>query len=134
MAKRRIKKTNVGDLIKSILIIALVVALGVGAITMTLKLTGVLKNEDNLVHTLEEYEGKGGNDGNGLIWTVNDDGSVHCEGTITNEDLDEATFVIGTVEIEEEDFYTLTGAPKGSKATFYVKAEYEDEAGNLMTV
>lgn len=130
---RKIKKTGVGDVVKAILIIAVVIALGVGAVALTLRLTGVLKNEDNLVHTLEEYESKGGNDGNGLVWTVNDDGSVHCEGTITNEDLEEATFVIGTVKIEEENFYTLSGAPKGSKNTFYIKGEYEDDAGNLLT-
>lgn len=131
---RRIKKTSAGDVIKSILIIALVIALGVGVVALTLRFTGVLKNEANLVHTLEEYEDKGGNDGNGLVWTVKDDGSIHCEGTITNDELDEATFVIGKVKVTEEAFYTLSGAPKGSKATFYIKAEYEDEAGNLMTI
>lgn len=131
---RKIKKTNVGNVITSIILVAVVVALGVGAVAMTNRFTGILNNQDNLVHTLEKYDDKGGNNGNGLVWTVNDDGSIHCEGTITNDDLDEATFVIGTVKVTEEDFYTLSGAPKGSKATFYIKAEYEDDAGNLMTI
>lgn len=131
---RKIKKTNVGNVITAIILVAVVVALGVGAVAMTNRFTGILNNQDNLVHTLEKYDDKGGNDGNGLVWTVNDDGSIHCEGTITNDELDEATFVIGTVKVTEEDFYTLSGAPKGSKATFYIKAEYEDDAGNLMTI
>ena len=131
---RKIKKTNAGNIITAIIIVAVVVALGVGAVAITNRFTGLFNNKDNLVHTLEEYEDKGGNDGNGLVWTVKDDGSIHCEGTITNDELDEATFVIGTVKVTEEDFYTLTGAPKGSKATFYIKAEYEDDTGNLKTI
>lgn len=130
---RKIKKTSKGNVIMAILIIAVVVALGVGVVAATHRFTGLLNNNDNLVHTLEEYVSKGGNSGNGLVWTVNDDGSIHCEGTITDDDLDEATFVIGTVTVTEEDFYTLSGAPKGSKNTFYIKAEYEDESGNLKT-
>lgn len=131
---RYFKKRNVGSTIKAVLLMILCVALGVGAIAMTLNLTGVLKNEENLVHSLDEYEGKSGTDGNGLLWTVKKDGSVHCKGQITNKDLDEATFVLGTVEIVDKGFYTLTGAAEGSKSTFYIKAEYEDDAGNLITI
>ena len=131
---RKIEKTSAGHVIKAIIIIAVFVVIGVTFLAITNRSTGILNNQDNLVHTLEKYDDKGGNDGNGLVWTVNDDGSIHCEGTITNDELDEATFVIGTVKVTEEDFYTLSGAPKGSKATFYIKAEYEDEAGNLMTI
>ena len=131
---RYFKKRKTNDVIKAIFGVILVIALGVGAVALMSNMNGILNNKDNLVHTLEEYEGKSGTDGNGLLWTVNSDGSVRCKGEITNEDLDEVEFVIGTIKIETEDSYTLSGAPEGSKSTFFIKAEYEDEAGNLKTV
>lgn len=131
---RYFKKRKTNDVIKAIFGVILIIALGVGAVALMSNMGGILNNKDNLVHTLEEYEGKSGTDGNGLLWTVNNDGSVRCKGEITNDDLDEASFELGTVKIEKEDVYTLTGAPEGSKSTFFIKAEYEDEAGNLKTV
>ena len=70
------KTARIGGL--KIWVIVLIVALSVGATFGVYKLTdsftkGVtdfIYNDDNLVRTIEEYEGKSGNVGNGLQFTV----------------------------------------------------------------
>ena len=93
----------------------------------------VFLNEDNLVHTLVEYESKAGKWDNGLEFSVSDSGAVTINGSLSEED-EAATFILGTVKTEKADKYTLSGCKTGSLKTFYIKAEYLDASGNSKTL
>ena len=88
-------------------------------------------NSENLIHTLEEYENPVGNTGKGIIWKVNSTGSVVADGEYSINQTSNLEFVLGTVTIEEENFYTLSGASSGSQDTFYIEARYSDASGNV---
>ena len=129
-------------ILKNIMVVLAIVALSVGATALLSRATNgfndgissVFYNQDNLVRSLDEYVSKEGNSGNGITWTVKNGGAVYADGTIAASE-DEAAFTIGTVQIEEEGFYTLSGAPKNtSMSTFYIKATYEDVGGTQKTL
>ena len=88
-------------------------------------------NKDNLVHSLEEYESAAGNTGKGITWKVNSTGSIVANGTYSENETSNLEFVIGTVTIEEENYYTLSGASGGSLNSYYIEARYEDSEGNV---
>ena len=122
---------------KTILGVLLIVALSVTATALISRatdgfnsgITSIFYNDDNLVRTLEEYVSKEGNSGNGITWTIKNGGAVVADGTLASDE-DEAIFRLGFVEIKEEGFYTLSGAPKNtSSSTYYIRASYEDVSG-----
>lgn len=117
-----------------IVLILVVIGLTLGATVATYSLTdnfetNIFVNQDNLIHTIDEYETKTGTSGDGISWSVDSFGRVKANGEITS-DAETVEFVLGTIEIEEEDFYTLSGAPEGSINTFYIKAKYTTESGS----
>ena len=91
-------------------------------------------NEKNLVHTLDEYVSKPSNLANGLSFKVNSTGSIVIDGTYDENAVFDYVFNIGTVTVDETDYYTLSGAEDGSLTTYYIKAMYEDSAGNTKTI
>ena len=125
---------------KIILFAILIIALAVTATALISKGTDgfnksfstIFLNEDNLVHTLEEYETEAGKSGNGITWEVNEKtGKITVSGEIADNDTAEASvFVLGEVLIEETDYYTLSGVKDGSLETIYIMAEYTDTEGN----
>ena len=134
MSKTRRKNTLV-----TILIIVATVALSVLTCSIVARNTSAFDkdstpigvNKDNLVHTLEEYESPTGNTGKGITWKVNSTGSIVADGEYSINQTDDLVFVIGTVTVEEENFYTLSGASSGSSDTFYIEARYTDKNGNV---
>ena len=129
---------------KIILFAILIIALSITATALISKGTDgfnksfstLFLNEDNLVHTLEEYESKAGNSGNGITWKINENtGAITASGTIAESDTATAAeFKLGSVKIEKTDYYTLSGVKGGSLDTFYIKAEYEDLSGNQKVI
>ena len=91
-------------------------------------------NEENLVHSLDEYVSKPSNLANGLNFKVNSTGSIVVDGTYDEFAVSDYVFTIGTVTIDETDFYTLSGSKNGSLSTYYIKATYEDSSGNIKTL
>ena len=92
-------------------------------------------NDKNL-YTAECMTLKDRNAGDGIVVTVNDDGSFKVKGT-ASEDI---TFEIGEVTLNEGT-YTLTALKGASKASAYVKCVsdagldvYADFTGNTFTV
>ena len=130
------KTVRIGGL--KIWVIVLIVALSVGATFGVYKLTdsftkGVtdfIYNDDNLVRTIEEYEGKSGNVGNGLQFTAYDNMSILVKGKI-NDDSERYEWTLGEVLIEEDGKYTLSGMNDASTTTAYLKGTYTD--GNVRT-
>ena len=92
-----------------------------------------LTNENNLVHTLEEYVSEAGSFANGLNIKINSSGSIVLNGTYSDSNTEDYVFTLGTVTVEDADYYTLSGAARGSLDTFYIMASYEDSAGNAKT-
>ena len=88
-------------------------------------------NKDNLIHTIEEYESPVGNTGKGITWKVNSTGSIVADGEYSINETGNMEFILGTVTIEKEDIYTLSGAANGSMNTFYIEARYTDASGNV---
>ena len=79
-------------------------------------------NEDNLVYKAflaSGYTSKSGNDGNGLTWTINDDGSVTVNGTASAD----AYFNLCTVTIADKGDQTFTAVDGGSLTTYYVEGK-----------
>ena len=91
-------------------------------------------NADNL-YTAECMTLTDRNDGNGLIVTVNDNGSIHIKGT-ADEDT---TYAIGTVSLEAGE-YTFTALDGASLKSAYVYLDLNgtpikaDFTGNTFTV
>lgn len=127
-------------IIKSMLFILLVVALSVGATAIISRNTGsftttpTFTNENNLVHTIDEYESSAGTFANGMTWKINSTGSIVANGTYSDANVEDLVFNLGTITIETEDYYTLSGAPKGSLESFYIEAKYQDASGNIKTL
>ena len=76
-------------------------------------------NEDNL-YTAECMTLTDRNDGNGIVITVNENGSFKVKGT-ADEDIDE---VIGKVTLQPGT-YTVNAVDEGTKNTIYVTAEFD---------
>ena len=118
-------------------VVILIVALSVGATfgvykltdSFTKGITDFIYNEDNLVRTIEEYEGVDGNAGNGLQFTVYDNMSILVKGKI-NDDSERYEWVLGDVVIMEDGKYTLSGMSDASTTTAYLKGTYTDTEGN----
>ena len=119
-----------------LLIVALAVGLTCGIFKLTDNLskgvTDLIYNQDNLVRTLEEYEGDAGNAGNGLTWTVYDNKSIRLEGKISSDE-EKVEWVLGDITIEEDGTYTLSGVDGASLSTVYLQGSYTDEDGNAQT-
>ena len=128
---------------KTLLLILLAVAISVTATVFLSKSTNgfndsfasLFLNKDNLVHTLEEYQSEAGERENGLTWTVKPDtGVIYVSGEISSDEegaeLESDEFVIGSVLVENTDFYTLSGIKKADKEKIYLKAEYRNAQGN----
>ena len=139
MSKKTKKSHRIGGV--RIWVIVLIVALSVGATFGVYKLTDsftkgvtdLVYNDDNLVRTLEEYEGKDGNIGNGLTFTVYDNMSILVKGKI-NDDSERCEWFLGEVAITEDGEYTLSGMPDASTTTAYLKGVYTDTEGNERTI
>lgn len=121
-----------------VVLILVVIGLTLGATVATYSLTdnfetNIFVNQDNLVHTIDEYESPTGSTGNGISWSVDSFGRVKANGKITSDD-EQVEFKLGTIKIEEADYYTLSGAPKGSFETFYIKATYTTASGSTVTL
>ncbi len=93
-------------------------------------LTSFLINENNLIHSIEKYEGASGPLTNGLTLEVNKNGAITIDGKYDETKLEEYVFVLGTVKVDEEDFYSLSGVPNADLDTVYLTATYEDLEGN----
>lgn len=82
-------------------------------------------NEDNLIYkeflAKDAYTNKSGNDGNGLTWTVNDDGSITVNG---KADAD-STFVLCDITLKTGE-YTFTAVDGGSKNSYFVQGKVND--------
>lgn len=132
----KIKRKNV---LTAILLVVVTVALSVLICSILARHTDAFDesatplgvNKDNLVHTLEKYETAAGNTGKGITWKVNSTGSIVANGEYSINETANMEFVLGTVTILEEDFYTLSGAVDGSKNTFYIEARYTDASGDV---
>lgn len=132
----RIKRKNT---LVTLLLIVVTVALSVFTCSIVARNTNAFDesttpigvNKDNLIHTLEEYETAEGNTGKGITWKVNSTGSIVADGEYSINQTDNLEFILGTVTIEEENFYTLSGAASGSQDTFYIEARYTDSEGNV---
>ena len=127
-------------LFKSILVILVIVGISVTCSAFVARSTNNytetpnMTNENNLVHTLDEYVSAGGSFTNGLTVKVNSTGSIVINGTYSENATEDYVFTLGTVSIEEADYYTLSGAARGSLDTYYIVASYEDSTGNLRTI
>ena len=81
-------------------------------------------NEDNLIYkeflSAESYNSVDGDHGNGLVWTVNDDGSVTVDGTAEADD----TFTLCTVTLTAGE-YTFTSVKGGTKGTYFVQGQVD---------
>lgn len=131
-------------ILKAILIIIAAVAISVATTVFLSKSTNgfndsfasIFQNDDNLVHTLEEYETEAGEKESGITWTVKEStGVIYASGEIEEENEDgEANgadeFVLGSVLVENTDFYTLSGCKSADKEKYYIKAEYMTAEGN----
>ena len=134
----QINKKNKKTIIVAALLVVATVALSVLTCSIVARNTTSFEksdvpfgtNKDNLIHTLEEYETPAGNTGKGITWKVNSTGSIMIDGTYSIDYTENLEFVLGTVTIEEENFYTLSGASSGSMNTFYIEARYTDANGN----
>ena len=78
-------------------------------------------NEKNF-HQPENCSLKSSNDGDGIVVTVNKDGSVELDGQNTSKTTDK-TYTIGTVTLDKGT-YTFTALKGASKAKAYVTLEY----------
>lgn len=135
MSKTKKRTKNV---LITIVLIIVTVALSVLACSIVARNTTAFEddgmpfgvNKDNLVHTIDEYVTSAGNTGKGIVWKVNSTGSIVADGTYSINETDNMVFDLGTVTIEEEDYYTLSGASSGSMSTYYIEARYTDSNGN----
>ena len=124
--------------ITSLVLIVVTVALSVLTCSIVARNTNAFEesnvpfgvNKDNLIHSLDGYESAAGNTGKGIVWKVNSTGSIVADGTYSENETSNLVFNIGTVTVKEENYYTLSGALKGSLDTFYIEARYEDSNGN----
>ena len=138
MSKTKKKTARVGGV--RVWVILLIVALSVGATCGVMKLTDNLSkgvnelvyNQDNLIRTLEEYEGKEGNAGNGLVFTVYDSKAIHVKGKI-NDSSSSVEWQLGEIVITEDGEYTLSGMKNASLTTAHLKGTYTDTEGNERT-
>lgn len=133
MKKNTFKKI-LGLCLTIILCVSICALIGRTTNGFTNSVTESMINEDNLVHTLEEYESKAGTFANGLTWKINSNDSITVSGTYSENNAEDYEFVLGTVTVEKEDYYTLSGASRGSVDTFYIEATYEDSTGNKKTL
>ena len=132
------RSRNIGFVILSGL---LIIALSVGTCALVSRATDgfskgvdtLLKNEDNLVHQIEEYEFKEGSLGNGLTITSTSLGKVKIEGSLKKE-ASPYEIALGTVTVEEDGYYPLAGAEGGSLDTYYLKATYKNISGATVTI
>ena len=131
-------KTKSKNIFKTIGLIIVTVILSVTVCAIFANTTDIFKddgvplgvNSGNLIHSLDAYESTAGNTGKGIVWKVNSTGSITVDGTYSENETADLEFVLGTVIIEKEDYYTLSGAGAGSLGTYYIEARYEDSAGN----
>ena len=133
MSRIKSKGKNIFKII-CLMLVTVIASVSISSLLARNEGKNLFVNDKNLVHTLEEYESKAGNTGDGLSWKVNSSGSITVNGTYSKDAETNVAFVLGTVTIEEEDYYTLSGAKKGSTDTFYIEATYEDSAGNSKTL
>ena len=132
-------KTKKKNVFVAIVLMVATVAMSVFACSIVARNTSAFKesnlpfgvNSENLVHTLDEYETVAGNTGKGITWKVNSTGSIVADGTYSINQTSNLEFVLGTVTIEDEDIYTLSGASGGSTETYYIEARYTDGNGNV---
>lgn len=135
--KRKIKSTS-KKILPTVIVVIVSVLLSVFTCSLVARNTTAFEddgmpigvNKENLVHTIDEYTTKAGNTGKGIVWKVNSTGSIVADGTYSINETTNMEFVLGTVTVEKEDYYTLTGAASGSLGTFYIEARYTDTAGN----
>ncbi len=130
------KKSGFGKVVLIIFLVVLTVGLSAGLTKLTSgytkSITSIFNNKDNLVHTLEEYESKAGKDANGLEWTVTGRGAIECVGEIDEEDS-ASEFVLGTITIEEDGEYTLSGLDGANLKKAYLQGSYVDAEGVRQT-
>ena len=127
------------SIIGTILLVVVTVALSVFTCSLVARNTTAFEddgkpfgvNADNLVHTITEYESKAGNTGKGIVWKVNSTGSIVADGNYSVNETSNMEFVLGTVTVEKEDLYTLSGASSGSMSTYYIEGRYTDANGNV---
>ena len=93
----------------------------------------LMYNQDNLIRSIEEYEGLAGNNGNGLTFNVNSDKSIRVKGQITSDD-ESVEWVLGEVTVDETGVYTLSGLNGASYASAYLTGTYTDIDGNVKTL
>lgn len=94
----------------------------------------IFTNEDNLIHSLDEYVSKPSNLANGLTFKVNSTGSIVINGTYDKDAAEDYIFTLGTVTVDKTDYYTLSGAKNGSLDSYYIQASYEDSNGNSRVI
>lgn len=83
----------------------------------------IFQNGNNLIHELDGYTSKSGEDENGITWTVLSNRKIHAEGKNTSSSAKSA-FVLGTITIEDTDYYTLSGVEDSDE--YYIEATYSD--------
>jgi hypothetical protein len=133
MKKNTFKKI-LGLCLTIILCVSICAVIGRTTNGFTNSVTESMINKDNLVHTLEEYESNAGTFANGLTWKINSNDSITVSGTYSENNEAAYEFVLGTVTVEKEDYYTLSGASRGSESTYYIQATYENASGNTVTL
>ena len=91
--------------------------------------TVIFQNDDNLVHNLEGYTGTEGQDANGITWTVLTNRKIHAEGENTSTSA-KSSFVLGTIKIEETDYYTLAGVEDSDE--YYIEMTYSSNGEDVV--
>lgn len=79
----------------------------------------IFQNKNNLVHTID-YLGSDQED-EGIEWTVLANRKIHAEGENTSTS-NKSEFYLGSFEIEETDYYTLSGVEDSKE--YYIEATY----------
>ena len=82
----------------------------------------IFQNGNNLVHELDCYTSKSGEDENGITWTVLSNRKVRAEGE-NSSTSSKSAFIIGEIVIGETDYYTLSGV-KDDSNEYYIEAAY----------
>ena len=104
-----------------IIALILVAVLGICAVAAGINVLTRKPNEENYVYMLfdsdSSYAQKSGNDGNGITWTVKDDGSIVADGKATKNTY----FDIGTINLPKGT-YTFTANEDVDRNEFYVVA------------
>ncbi len=123
-------------LLKTIGIIVLSVVLSVATVSIINRadVNISLENEANLIHTIEEYQSKADKLSNGLTIKENKNGSITVSGKYDETATSNYEFIFGTVLIEEEDFYTLSGFSDAALDACYLVATYDDGEGNVVNI